>query len=116
MKHLTTDEILLGIRQKNDHILNMIYSEAYPTIEKYILQNRGNEQDAEDVFQEAMIIVYKRIRDNELELSCKFGTYLYAICKNIWMQERKKFIQRTEKLRQRLAEQEAVLRNCQRFT
>jgi len=84
VKHLTTDEILLGIRQKNDHILNMIYSEAYPTIEKYILQNRGNEQDAEDVFQEAIVLIYRKVSEDELELTSSFLTYLTSLCKHIW--------------------------------
>lgn len=84
MKHLTTEEILSGIRQKEDHILRMIYDETYPGIRKYILTNSGNEQDAEDVFQEAMVLVYRKVTRNELELTSGFGTYLVALCKHLW--------------------------------
>jgi RNA polymerase sigma factor (sigma-70 family) len=65
-----------------------------------VIHNQGSREQAKDVFQEAMIIVYNKIRANELVLSCKFGTYLYAICKNIWVQERKKYKLHAEKLRQ----------------
>ena len=101
MKLPSNSELIKGIRTHDSAILRHVYEYHYPVIEGYITHNQGSREQARDIFQDAMIIVYKRIRANELELSCKFGTYLYAICKNIWMQERKKYLLRTEKLRQR---------------
>ncbi len=63
-----------------------------------MVHHNGDQEQAKDVFQDAMIIVYRKIRDERLELSCKFGTYLYAICKNVWIQERKKYQLHREKL------------------
>ncbi len=68
-------------------------------IEGFVTHNQGNREEAQDVFQDAMIVIYNRIRSGELELSCKFGTFLYAICKNIWIQERKKHLLHVEKLK-----------------
>jgi len=99
MRLPSNSELIKGIRNHDSSILRHVYEFHYPVIEGYITHNQGSREQARDIFQDAMIIIYKRIRANELELSCKFGTYLYAICKNIWMQERKKFLQRTEKLR-----------------
>jgi RNA polymerase sigma factor (sigma-70 family) len=99
MKRPSNSDLIHGIRKHDSSILRHIYEYHYPVIEGYIIHNQGSREQARDIFQDAMIIVYKRIRDNELELSCQFGTYLYAICKNIWMQERKKFLHRAEKLR-----------------
>jgi DNA-directed RNA polymerase specialized sigma24 family protein len=48
-----------------------------------------------------MIILYRKIREGDLELTCKLGTYLYAICKKIWIQEKRKFQLHREKLSQR---------------
>lgn len=84
MKPLTSEEILTGLRQKNDQILKWIYSETYPGVLKYILLNNGNEQDAEDVFQEALVLIYRKVMHDELELSSGFGTYLTALCKHLW--------------------------------
>jgi len=77
-----------------------VYDTYYPLIEGYITHNQGSVEQARDIFQDAMIVVYNRIKSDELELSCKFGTYLYAICKNIWVQERKKHLLRAEKIKQ----------------
>ena len=92
-------ELIRGIRNHDSSILRHVYEYHYPVIEGYITHNQGSSEQARDIFQDAMIIIYKRIRANELELSCKFGTYLFAVCKNIWMQERKKHLKRAEKLR-----------------
>jgi RNA polymerase sigma factor (sigma-70 family) len=99
MRHPSNSDLIKGIRNHDSSILRYVYEFHYPVIEGYITHNQGSREQARDIFQDAMIIIYKKIRSNELELSCKFGTYLYAICKNIWMQERKKFLQRAEKLR-----------------
>lgn len=99
-KHPKEESIIEGIRNHNSRILQHVYDTQFPIIESYIIHNQGTRDQAKDVFQEAMIVVYKRVRSGKLELSCKFGTYLYAICKNIWIQERKKYLLRSEKLRQ----------------
>ena len=100
MKLPSNNDLIKGIRNHDSSLLWHVYETYYPIIEGYIIHNQGSREQARDIFQDAMIIVYNRIKSDELELSCKFGTYLYAICKNIWMQERKKYLQRAEKLRQ----------------
>ncbi|MEN8201612.1 MAG: sigma-70 family RNA polymerase sigma factor [Bacteroidota bacterium] len=99
MRIPSEESIIKGIRNHNSGILQYVYDTQFPIIEAYIIHNQGTRDQAKDVFQEAMIVVYKRVKSGELELTCKFGTYLYAICKNIWIQERKKYLLRAEKLR-----------------
>ena len=100
MKSPSNTDLIKGIRSHDSSVLRYVYETYYPIIEPYIIHNQGSEDQARDIFQDAMIIVYKRIKSGDLELTCKFGTYLFAICKNIWMQERKKYLLRAEKLRQ----------------
>lgn len=38
--------------------------------------------DCEDVFQEAFIVLYKKITDGELTLTSKLSTYFIGICRN----------------------------------
>ncbi len=100
MKPSTNNALIKGIRNHESPVLEYVYATYYPIIEGYIIHNQGSREQARDVFQEAMIVVYNRIKLDKLELTCKFGTYLYAICKNIWIQERKKYMLRAEKLKQ----------------
>jgi len=100
MKLPSNSDLIKGIRNHDSTLLRHVYDTYYPIIEGYITHNQGSREQARDIFQDAMIIIYQRIKSDKLELSCKFGTYLYAICKNIWTQERKKYLLRAEKLRQ----------------
>jgi RNA polymerase sigma factor (sigma-70 family) len=52
----------------------------------FIVRNNGTEQDAEDIFQEAMIVVFERARKRNLALGCAFKTYLYSVVRHIWLQ------------------------------
>lgn len=100
MKIPDEKSLITGIRNHDTVVLEHVYLTYFPMIEGFVIHHHGSSEQAKDVFQEAMIIVYNRIRSGELELSCKFGTYLYAICKKIWIQERKKFLLHNDKLRQ----------------
>lgn len=102
MNKVPVDEILVeGIRTHDPVVLESIYTTHFPIIEGFVMHNQGSREEAKDVFQEAMVIVYNKIRSENLELTCKFGTYLYAVCKKIWIQERKKTRLHEEKLRSR---------------
>lgn len=100
MKIQSEKELILGIRNHDSAVLEYVYQTYLPVIEGFVIHHNGNRDQAKDLFQEAMFIAYKKIREGELELTCKFGTYLYAICKKVWLQERKKYKLHAEKLRQ----------------
>ena len=87
MKHLTAEEILYGIRDKNNDILTFVYKEYYPFIKKYILNNSGNKQDAEDIFQETIVMIYRKVEEGQLSLDCSFKTYIYSVCRILWLKE-----------------------------
>jgi RNA polymerase sigma factor (sigma-70 family) len=55
-------------------------------ISKFVLKNSGSIKDAEDVFQDAIVIIFEKIRNDNLELTCTLKTYLYSVCRNIWLQ------------------------------
>ncbi|WP_062054497.1 RNA polymerase sigma factor [Aquimarina longa] len=55
-----------------------------PYIKPYILQNFGNDEDAEDVFQDALIFIYQKLNTDSLKLHSSLRFYFYGVCKNIW--------------------------------
>jgi len=64
-------------------------------IEKMIMNTGGLQEQAKDVFQEAIIIAFRKIQSGNFELQCKFSTYLYAVCKKIWLQEKRNLKKRS---------------------
>jgi RNA polymerase sigma factor (sigma-70 family) len=58
----------------------------------FIIRNHGTEEDAEDLFQEAIVAVYERVSKKKLSLDCSFKTYMYSVIRHMWLQylERKR--------------------------
>ena len=63
-----------------------IHQLAFPAVLRLIEANRGLRQDAEDLFQEALIVIYLRHKEGNLTLNCRLSTFIYAICRNMWME------------------------------
>jgi RNA polymerase sigma factor (sigma-70 family) len=49
-----------------------------------VKQNGGNEEDGQDLFQEMIISVYKKVKKGDFELSCTFWSYALIVCRNLW--------------------------------
>ncbi|MGJ1433987.1 RNA polymerase sigma factor [Sphingobacterium spiritivorum] len=77
------DGILIG-----DHLaLDAIYKLYYPSISHMIIQNNGSEEEAKDIFQEAVIVLYDKVSHGDFELKSKLKTYLYSICRRLWLKQ-----------------------------
>lgn len=75
---------------KNDpFVTKRIYDEFYPKIRRMVTINSGNTDDAWDVFQEAIIVIYKRALDPNFVLTSPFYFFFYKVCWHIWMKELK---------------------------
>jgi RNA polymerase sigma factor (sigma-70 family) len=84
MSTYSTVKIIEGIRKQDDDIIRYIYKTIYPVIEHLVRENKGNKEDAKDLFQEALIIVFKKIKNEGLVLTCTFSTFFYSVCAYQW--------------------------------
>lgn len=84
------EEILNGVRLRSAVVLEFVYEECYPLIKNLVLKNSGEHEDVQDVFQDAMVILFKKVKDKELTLQCTFKTYLFSICHHLWLQRLEK--------------------------
>lgn len=87
MAKFTDKQIMDGIYRKDPAVFRYLYKIQRGKIERFIAKRGGDQETARDIFQEAMEVVYNKIRKKELDLTCSFSTYLIAICKNLWLQE-----------------------------
>jgi RNA polymerase sigma factor (sigma-70 family) len=88
--HYSDEEILEGIRLRKAVVLEFVYEECYPLIRNLVLKNSGEKEDVQDLFQDAMVILFKKVKDNGLTLQCTFKTYLFSICQHLWLQRLEK--------------------------
>jgi len=64
-----------------------IYQLVYPKVLKFVLKNSGQTEDAEDVFQKALIQFSARLKLKRIEFHSSFEAYLFTICMNLWRRE-----------------------------
>ena len=88
MKKFSDEDIIRGLRKRDNEVIQFIYNENFGMISSMILKNSGSDDDSEDVFQEALIIVFKRLREEpEFELTSTFSTFLYSVARLIWLKK-----------------------------
>jgi RNA polymerase sigma factor (sigma-70 family) len=78
-------ELLKALAANDNSVIEAIYKDNYPAIQLFVLSNNGSADDAMDLFQEAMILLYEKAVSGELELNCKLKTYLYSVCRRLWL-------------------------------
>ncbi len=78
-------ELLKALAANDNTVIEAIYKDNYPAIQLFVLSNNGSADDAMDLFQEAMILLYEKAVSGELELNCKLKTYLYSVCRRLWL-------------------------------
>ena len=101
MRDYTDEQILKGILRHDNLILQYIYKEIYYKVNLFVKNNSGNEDDANDVFQEAIIIIYRKLKENDLVLEKNtLPSYLFSVSRFLWLRELEK--QRVE--RQKISE------------
>ncbi len=74
-----------GIRHDDERALAYLYKLYYPMIAHFILNNSGTEDEAKDIYQEGVIVFYEKIKGNTLDLHCQIKTYLYSVCRRLWL-------------------------------
>ncbi len=105
MKELNYQHLISTDRAESKACLRALYHETFPKAKKYILKNSGSVHDAEDIFQEAIVILYQRVKTDKFKESDSLPAYCMGICKNLWLMKLRK-----EKTHQ-LSPQELDIRN-----
>ncbi len=81
--------IVEGLRNGDSVTMKQVYQNHFGMIRHLVTKNSGSEADAEDVFQEAMVILYQKLNDPEFNLTVQLKTYVYSVCRNLWLNELK---------------------------
>ena len=82
--------LLEGLATNDTSAIETIYRENYAAIQAYIVKNNGYPDDARDIFQEAMIVLFEKAKSDSFILSCQIKTYLYSVCRRLWLKKLQK--------------------------
>ena len=112
-------EIFDRIQKGDEKALEIVYKKYYRMMTKLVITNSGTEEEARDVYQDALVVFWQKARSGKLILTSKMSTYIYSICQNLWRKEldRKKRLSNEEKdtavaLDTETAEKEKIIAHC----
>jgi len=92
-------EVFERIKNGDEKALEFIYKKYYRMMTKLVVNNSGTEEEARDVYQDALVVFWQKARSGNLVMTAKMSTYIYSICQNLWRKEldRKKRLSNEEK-------------------
>jgi RNA polymerase sigma factor (sigma-70 family) len=84
VKEYTDIEIIECLRNRQSYVVHYLSDRYLPMIRLMVTQLGGTPDDAKDIFQEGLMIMLEKIDNKEFALTCKFKTFLYCVCENLW--------------------------------
>ena len=85
MQNTSDESLIKELKTENNAAFELLYKFHFPSVANYIKQNTGNLEDAEDIFQEVIVVLLQKIRNPTFILTASLKTYLLAIAKNLWL-------------------------------
>lgn len=78
-------ELLQGVAQSDSRSIQQVYNTAFPRIDIMIRKSGGSRQDAQDIFQDAMMALFQRLHTSDFHLSCRLASYLQVVCRKMYL-------------------------------
>jgi len=83
-KRISDTKIIEGIKAQNEDILSWLYDNYFQAVKNHIVKNSGTQEDVPDIFQDTIIILYKQITGDTLNLTTDLKGYFFGIARNLW--------------------------------
>jgi RNA polymerase sigma factor (sigma-70 family) len=77
--------LLEGLAASDKKAVETIYQENFNMVQALIINNNGSADDAKDIFQETMIVLYEKVRTGTFELNCQIKTFVYSVSRRLWL-------------------------------
>ncbi len=81
------DCILSGSNQK---ALNYLYKDPLKKVRGYILKNSGTIDDANDVFHDALLVLFHYVKTNKYNPKYELDAFLFGVARNAWIDKVRK--------------------------
>lgn len=93
---LERTEILEDLKKENNSAFGRLYRLHFEMVSYFVTNNSGTADDAEDIFQDTMIVLLEKLRKDQFRLTASLKTYIMAISKNLWLKKLRTRYRKTE--------------------
>ena len=81
----TDEELIEAMRRGDSWALDTVYKRHFGLVQKFIVNNSGTREEAQDIYQEAVIVLYEKVNDAGFTLECAIATFLYSVSRRLWL-------------------------------
>lgn len=76
-----------GLLRNDPQVVGSIYTEHFPAVRQYVLKNSGTTNDAQDVFQEAVTVLWLQVKEGRFNSTAEPGPggFLFRVAKFKWL-------------------------------
>jgi len=85
MQPIPDKTLLENLKNEDNASFEVLYKFYFPPVAAHISRQMGSIADAEDIFQEAIIVLLQKIRQTDFVLTSSLKTYLFAIASKLWL-------------------------------
>ncbi|MGY3088442.1 RNA polymerase sigma factor (sigma-70 family) [Hymenobacter sp. UYAg731] len=86
----TTSALRHTLLTDREQALTQLYRRAFPLVRRHVSRHGGSVQDAQDIFHDALVILYEQAVGGTLVLTAAPSTYLVGISRNLWHHEQRR--------------------------
>ncbi|TND10621.1 MAG: sigma-70 family RNA polymerase sigma factor [Bacteroidetes bacterium] len=79
------EELISGLKRGDDEAFRKVYVLHFNMIRYLVIKNSGQEEDADDVFQDALVVLFEKLNSADFVLTSSLKTFLYSVCRNLWL-------------------------------
>ena len=81
------EQLIRSLASGESAAIHHLYQSCYPMVEKMVFRMNGSVDDAYDIFQDSITILYEKAKAGDFILTSRLSTYLTAVAKNLWLKK-----------------------------
>ena len=86
---MLTDQIVKGLLENDYHVIKFIYKSYFKAVKNFVTNHGGSNRDASDIFQESILVVFEKLRQDPAYIQKNFSSYLIGVSKYMWKQHQR---------------------------
>jgi DNA-directed RNA polymerase specialized sigma24 family protein len=80
---------ILSTVEMREAFFMTLYKKAFPTVARYVARMGGTLEEAQDIFQDTLVVYYEKVISAPADIVVNEKAYLFGIAKKLWMQHYK---------------------------
>ncbi|MCB0560049.1 MAG: sigma-70 family RNA polymerase sigma factor [Lewinellaceae bacterium] len=85
----TNTYIVQQLRTSREAAFEQLYEASFPQVARMVKAMGGEYEDARDIFQDALVILYEKAVEGRLDIQSSPSAYLMGIAKHLWLRQRR---------------------------